>query len=203
MRARASPALSHWKQSPAASRLPTPHQGRFAVLRTRLRRPLTRGPWEPTGQPARAGKEACPPLRGTAGGVGMGKGLPRDCSAVLAGDSDGRACTAGARWVLTGPGLPMEWPICNVHRGPVVDMLLPDPVPPGWVWIDRRGSGSYPVHGGCSVSSFGRRQTCQGAGSPSMAGCPLTAGPSSESPSGARSGRPSTTFPSMPSGVSE
>jgi hypothetical protein len=116
---------------------------------------------------------------------------PKDCSVIthrLDDKRKRRECLAFARWLLVSPeGQPIrfEWPACNVHRAELVNYLLPNPAPPGWVWIDRTDGGVYAAHVGClGSSSLGRRQTCQGAGSPSMAFCPLTGDRRSGNPLG-------------------
>jgi hypothetical protein len=96
--------------------------------------------------------------------------VPRDCSYR----HGGAPCTAPTRWQLIGPnGLPII-PVCNVHRAPVADLVV-GIAAGGWSWGDRRGGGVHAAHRSClALSSIGRRQTCQGAGSPSTVGCPLT-----------------------------
>lgn len=96
--------------------------------------------------------------------------VPRDCS-YRAGS---RRCTAPARWELVGPdGLPVV-PICNVHRSAAADLVQVLDAG-GWMWADRKSAGLWPAHRNClgDSSSIGRRQTCQGAGSPSRVVCPL------------------------------
>jgi hypothetical protein len=96
--------------------------------------------------------------------------VPTDC-AYRAG---GRRCAAPTRWELVAPSGEPIIPICNVHRAAAADLLqVLDQG--GWMWADRRSAGLWPAHRTClGLSSIGRRQTCQGAGSPSRAGCPLT-----------------------------
>lgn len=97
--------------------------------------------------------------------------VPRDC----AYRARGRTCRAPARWELVGPdGAPVV-PICNVHRAAAADLLQVLDAG-GWMWADRQSAGLWPAHRSClgDSSSIGRRMTCQGAGSPSRVGCPLT-----------------------------
>jgi hypothetical protein len=95
---------------------------------------------------------------------------PRDCAYRAAG----RVCSAPARWELVGPDGHPVVPICNVHRAAAADLVQVLDAG-GWMWADRGSSGLWPAHRGClGISSGGRRQTCQGAGSPSRAVCPLT-----------------------------
>ncbi len=107
--------------------------------------------------------------------------VPRDC----AYRHSEKRCTAPARWELVGPdGSPIV-PVCNVHRAYVADLVVGISAG-GWAWGDRREGGVHAAHRYClgALSSIGRRQTCQGAGSPSTAGCPLTGDWSSGSPQG-------------------
>lgn len=95
---------------------------------------------------------------------------PRDC----AYRANGRRCMAPARWELVAPTGEPVIPICNVHRAPAADLLVVIGSG-GWMWADRGSAGLWPAHRAClDSSSVGRRQTCQGAGSPSRVGCPLT-----------------------------
>lgn len=181
-----SPFLS--RSQPALARSSLHRQGSAALS---LRSPLTAEPLRPARSRS-AGNCVARPASGLARDRWVvGVEYPRDCAVVtrVLGATGSRLfCTAPARWLLVSPPGPirLEWSACNVHRAELVDYLLPSPCPPGWAWHDRRDCSVWAAHSGCyGSSSFGRRQTCQGAGSPSRVFCPLTVDQSSGNPSGA------------------